>query len=246
MIKIYSPEIFKETDNVQCVFTEANRTTVNENGAIPGLNLGYNTSAGDDEIDKNFSDLFASLDWDQNQIALAEQVHGAHIETVNKPGTRPSTDGLVTNVTGLPIGIRVADCAAVLIADPVQKVAGAFHAGWKGAASDIIPNGIDRMVQLGAKPGSMYVFISPCISEENFEVGEEVAVRFPEKFVNRINFKKPHIDLKGFIIDQLIQKGVDTNNIECSSSCTMEDDIYYSYRRERDRAGRMLAMIKLI
>jgi YfiH family protein len=164
---------------------------------------------------------------------------------VTSPGTLAETDGLITTEPDLSLGIRVADCAAVLIADPVNQVAGAFHAGWKGAAANIIFKGIDQMIKSGAEPRSMYVFISPCISVANFEVGEEVAVKFPEKFVHRKNHSKPHIDLKAFTIDQLVQKGVQTGRIECSPECTVDSEAYFSYRRERDRAGRMLALIKL-
>lgn len=229
----------------QAVFTESNRNIVNTKESIPGLNLGINTNAPDAIIQNNLTLLFAELGWDIHQLATANQVHGSNIQIINKPGIYDNTDGLITKAKNLALGIRVADCAAVLIADPSSEVIGAFHAGWKGAAGNIIPKGITKMISLGADTDQMIAYVSPCISKSNFEVGEEVASKFPDEFVDRVSYTKPHVDLKAFILQQLIQGGLKKLSIEVDECCTVEDDQFYSYRRERSSAGRMLALIKL-
>ena len=245
MIKVHHPEIFKNLPGIEALFTEANRNTVNFEGTVPGLNLGYNTKAYDEEVKLNFERLFSDIKWDPEKVVLANQVHGSHIEVVNEPGTVDEADGMITSRADLALGIRVADCAAILIADPVNRLVGAFHAGWKGAADGIVSAGIGKMIDLGGNPGSFHVFITPCISCRNFEVGEEVARRFPDKFVVRGSYPKPHVDLKGYLIHRLNDLGVDMSRIQAAEECTLENSRYYSYRREREEAGRMLAMIKL-
>jgi polyphenol oxidase len=245
MITIHHPKIFKGVYGLEALFTEANRNVVNQEGVVPGLNLGYNTDATTDEVNHNFDNLFSFLGWYDQKYTIANQVHGTRVEIVSNPGIVDDTDGLITTLPNLALGIRVADCAAVLIADPEELIIGAFHAGWKGAAGGIIPAGIDKMNELGGDPSKFLVFISPCISLKNFEVGEEVAALFPDEFIYREGFKKPHVNLKGFIVNQLVQKGVVESNIQLSEMCTVDDRRFFSYRREREMAGRMLAMIKL-
>lgn len=239
------PGVFKQADGIEAVFTKSNRELVHTERRIPGLNLGTNTGEELQVIKHNTRTLFEYLNWNPDLLAAADQVHGTHVQAVEKPGVYAETDGLVTNKPGIVLGIRVADCAAVLIAGPQNKVIGAFHAGWKGAAGGIIPKGIKMMKKLSGKPGQFRAFISPCISKESFEVGEEVAARFPAEFVDRKNFKKPHVDLKAYISAQLAAEGVGEESVEVSDECTMQNDCFFSYRREKERAGRMLGLITL-
>lgn len=245
MITVYQPDIFQELPGIEAVFTEANRNAVNTDGTIPGLNLGFNTRASKEEVNQNFEHLFQDISWDPERVVLADQVHGSHVEVVNEPGTVEGADGLITNCANLALGIRVADCAAILIADPVNRLIGAFHAGWKGAANSIVEAGIDKMTGLGGNPDAFHAYISACISGRNFEVGEEVAQRFPDKYVVRDAYPKPHVNLKAYLIHRLNDMGVNSSRIQAAEECTYDNSSYYSYRREREGAGRMLAMIKL-
>ncbi|MDZ7757347.1 peptidoglycan editing factor PgeF [Rhodohalobacter sp.] len=244
-MKLFYPSIFDKDSQITALFSESNKEIINTGGYVPGLNLGYNTEAEPAEVDKNFKLLFNKIGWNRTHLAIANQIHGSNIIQVTEPGVYDDTDGFITDKTGLSLGIRVADCVAILAGDSVNGIIGAFHAGWKGAADNIVPKGIRKMTQLGADPDHIRVYLSPCISFKNFEVGEEVASQFPDQFVDRESYKKPHVDLKGFIHRQLLNSGVNKENIELSEDCTVQDSKYYSYRRERDRAGRMLGLIKL-
>ncbi|MCC5913060.1 MAG: peptidoglycan editing factor PgeF [Balneolaceae bacterium] len=245
-MKIIRPKLFQDLRGAEALFTESNRDEVNSGGVVPGLNLGYNTESKPNVVDRNFRLLFDEIGWRSDQFAVAEQVHQDNIELVDQPGTLNETDGLITLTTGLALGIRVADCAAILAADPVNGVAGAFHAGWKGAAMGIAPKGIELMQRHGADPKKIVVYVSPCITQKNFEVGEEVASQFPDRFVDRISYNKPHVDLVSFIRHQILDTGIPDTSIEFSGNCTMENDQYYSYRREGSKAGRMVGFVRLI
>lgn len=239
------PQIFTESSDILAVFTDANRLYGSENRAISGVDFGLNTLSQKSETKKNYHALIEQLGLQRESIVLANQVHGSHIEIVEKPGVCKNTDGLITKTAGLSLGIQVADCAALLIADDINEVIGAFHAGWRGAAAEIIPKGLEKMKSIGGEPERFKAYISPCISQEMFEVGEEVASQFPDFFVDRTSFPKPHVDLKGFLMHQLIEAGIKMNQIEVSPGCTIQDDRFFSYRRERENAGRMLGLITL-
>ena len=244
-MNIIHPKIFGNSSEVTAVFTEANRSLFSPDDSIQGLDLGINTPSTQAERDSNYKSLFEFLNIDNQSLALANQVHGSAIEIVSKVGIYENTDGLITDKTGLALGIQVADCAAILIADEVNQVIGAFHAGWRGAVADIIPKGLHKMKSLGAEIEKMKAFISPCISQKKFEVGEEVASQFPDTFVDQSSFQKPHVDLKAFLANQLAKAGMKLTQIEVSTGCTMENTRFFSYRREREKAGRMLGLIRL-
>lgn len=233
-------------DGIEAHFTLKNEHITAAGSSITGLNLGMNTSENPSVIEQNRHLLFRSMDTKPEQAALAHQVHGTDLKYVNRGGLYPETDGLVTNVRRLLLCIQVADCAAVLLADPVNGVAGAVHAGWRGAAGNIVPAAVALMHQHGAEPDKIHAYISPCISQKHFEVGVEVAERFPRAYVDYEQFKKPHVDLKGFIADQLSAEGLEASNIQTDEGCTVESKSrFYSYRRKKNQSGRMMGVIQL-
>ncbi len=181
---------------------------------------------------------------DPKIMAVAKQVHGKKVTWVSRNGLYTDTDGLITRTPGLTIGIKVADCAAILFSDPVNGIVAAVHAGWRGAVGGIHHNAIERMIEAGSNPQDIVAWISPCIGIQSFEVGEEVAVQFPDQFVHREGFKKPHVDLGGFLEADLISAGLNPTNLTRDGRCTVEHpDLFWSFRREKESAGRMLAMI---
>jgi YfiH family protein len=206
-----------------------------------GLDLGINTQTPLERTSANRSLFLKTLGLDDEAFAFARQVHGVDVAIVERPGLLESYDGLVTNKTDLALGILVADCAAVLISDSENGVIGAFHAGWRGALGGILAKGIQKMRDLGAK--SMDVWVSPCIGTEAFEVGDEVAAQFPAEFVKRDGFPKPHIDLKAYVLHQLLEVGIQNDRISIDNRCTFSNEAFYSYRRQKDKSGRMMAVI---
>lgn len=243
---LIEPELLREEDGIKAWFTLKNSRYGIEGGNISGLNLGFNTTEKKEIVAENRLTLLASLDIDPEWVAYGDQVHSNRIRVVTEGGTFPSTDGLITQIPGLALAIQVADCAAILLWDAKNKIIGALHAGWRGAASDIVPAGIDKMKKLGAEPHSMSAFVSPCISLKNFEVGPEVADLFPDKFVDYEHFEKPHVDLKGFLKHQMQEAGLSDEQIEINPKCTIEDvENLYSYRRQGKKSGRMMAIIQI-
>jgi|TARA_R100000963_G_C4643387_1_gene107172 YfiH family protein len=233
------------TEQISSWFTLRNQDLVQEKSSIRGLNLGLNTSEKASVVLSNRQSLINQIDVEPDKIAYAVQVHKTDVREISKGGVFEDTDGFVSNTPGLALAIQVADCAAILFGDDKNEVIGAAHAGWRGAAGGIVPETISKMKSLGAESESIKVFVSPCISLENFEVGEEVASEFPDQFVDRTNYAKPHVDLKAFIKYQLLNEGINEQNIEIDASCTISNENFYSYRRQKEQSGRMMGIIKL-
>lgn len=246
-IRYIRPRFSTGGEGVFAAFTTRETLPGAEGGdtAVKGFNLGTNTADPPGRVARNRRRLCRALERDEEWLALAEQVHGTRVRTVTEGGTYPDTDGLVTRIPGLTLGIQVADCAALLLWEPEAEVVGAAHAGWRGAAGDIVDVTLRAMEREGAEAGRIRAFLSPCISAEHFEVGKEVAELFPAEFVRRGDFEKPHVDLKGFLRGQLAAGGVPPGHVEVHPGCTYSDHEYYSYRRQGERSGRMMGLVAL-
>lgn len=210
---------------------------------IQGLNLSVSTDDDREVVLSNRELFYKSLDLTEGDVARGRQVHGNQVHVVEHGGIQADGDGFVTKVPGVAVSVMVADCAAILLADRANRVVGALHAGWRGTVSGIIHNGVDAMRSIGADLRHIEAYIGPCISQACFELGEEVASQFPDRYVDRSG-PKPHADIRAWLRDQLIGEGVSSEHIEVDLSCTFaEEDRFYSYRRQGSASGRMMALV---
>ena len=148
-------------------------------GAFASLNLGR--AVGDElsAVEENHRRLADSIGYDGARLFETSQVHGATVRRIVAADESANVraeeaDALVTNVPATAIGVRVADCLPILLADREAGVVGAVHAGWRGAAANIAPIAIDEMIALGASPTRIHAALGPHIRECCFEVGREV------------------------------------------------------------------------
>lgn len=201
---------------------------------------------GDARVESNRKQWLEIFGLGNRSLALAKQVHGSEVRIVSDAACQDNTDGLVTTQKNLAVGVLVADCAAVLLADQENEVIAAVHAGWRGAIDGILKKAIAKMLLSGANVNRIEAFISPCISVKAFEVGKDVADLFPVQFVDYKSYEKPHIDLKKFVMSELLISGLHEENIECNPLCTVnEPETLHSYRRDKARSGRMMAVISM-
>lgn len=160
-----------------------------------------------------------------SQVATAEQVHAVEIAEVCVPAGfgRPiaGVDGLITTRVGVLLGIYVADCCAVYIADRGGRAVALVHSGKKGTEGGIAPAAIAAMGDLGIPPTDLVVQLSPCIRPPLYEADFAAAIR-----------------------RDCLDAGVPAGQLFDSGDCTGADlDRYYSYRVEKGRTGRMLALL---
>lgn len=197
-------------------------------------------------------------------VVQAHQTHSVNVAVIDHPGyTREMLEGvdaMVTNVRGVALGVRSADCIPVLLYDPVNHAIGAAHSGWRGTVNKIANWTIREMaLRYGSKPKDMKAVIGPGIGADAFQVGEDVAQLFKQSGfpVDRIwSFRGPrtegsmagghHIDLPEVVRITLHESGIPDENIYMCGICTYQDTDFFSARREGSTCGRIISSIKLI
>jgi YfiH family protein len=203
------------------------------------LNLGVHTDDDPSAIEANLKLFCSDLGISPDALARSYQVHGSEIWTTSEAGYQTGFDAILTSEQGIYAGVGIADCCPILLADPVLKTAAAIHAGWKGTVAQIVRKTATAMIEAGSNPADILAYIGPCISLENFEVGDEVAEQFEQK-EKRGN--RWHVDLKSANAAQLRDLGI--SQMEISAYCTVaNNDVFFSHRSEKGITGRMLAVI---
>jgi YfiH family protein len=190
------------------------------------------------------------------RLVTVYQVHGADCVEAGEWGEahRPHADALVTNRSGVLLGILTADCAPVLFADREAGVIGAAHAGWKGAVAGVTDSTIAAMEQLGASRSRIAAAIGPCIAQPSYEVDANFRERFcADSAENRQFFAEGRpghfqFDLEGYVAARLEQAGI--GKVERLSLDTYPDEErFFSFRRATHRAepdyGRQISLIGL-
>lgn len=165
-----------------------------------------------------------SIGFEGFPLARAEQVHSNKVAVVTEaaPNRAPGADALVTTVPGIVLGIHVADCAAVYFVDRQRRGIALAHSGRKGTELDIATATLEALLAAtGASPTDIVAQISPCIRPPNYE-----------------------IDFAATIRAQLARGGV-LEIHDCLTCTHANPDLYYSYRREQGRTGRLLAALAL-
>lgn len=185
-------------------------------------------------------------------VSNATQVHGCTVHVVVGRSSPLEGDGLWTDVPGLAVSVRVADCTPILLWDPVAGAVAAVHAGWRGTALDIAGEAVRVGVeQLGVQPARLRAAIGPCISAEAFEVGEEVVAGLRGAGLSDAEMgldssrARPHVSLRAANRSLLRRAGVPDARIEDVGGCSFRNRRYESHRRDGKASGRMRAVIAL-
>ncbi|MBP5646955.1 MAG: peptidoglycan editing factor PgeF [Bacteroidaceae bacterium] len=201
-------------------------------------------------------------------VVQPHQVHGCVIREVTDPFTAreelEGVDALVTDVPGVAISVRTADCIPVLLYDPVHKAVAAVHDGWRGTVQKLSRKVIDFMhSRYGTDASDLKAVIGPGIGPDSFQVGQEVADEFRnagfpmDEVLLDCGPKAPtadnpmagglHIDLWQANRWLIEQSGVRSENIQVAGICTYRNnDRFFSARREGIRCGRIINCIRLV
>ena len=185
---------------------------------------------------------------DRSDLATLRQVHSNQVLVAAKPGDLGEADAMISNEAGVTLTIRTADCLPILMADTRNHAVGAIHAGWRGVVQEIVPVTLEAMAhRFGTRAEDLIIAIGPGIGACCYEVGSDVAARFTQFFPERTDLSvRTKIDLAETIHRQLRRNGGTLGQIDPSELCTFcRADLFYSYRRERQAAGRMLTSIRI-
>lgn len=230
-------------------------------GCVSTWNFGERQFDSEENILRNFEILAEVMGTTADKMVLTYQTHTVNIMKVTKEDagrgvTRDwgyrDVDGLVTDEKDLTIVTTHADCNAVFFYDPVKKVIGLAHSGWRGTLGGISREMIDIMKrEYGTEPGDLICGIGPSLCKDCFEVDEDVAEAFRdadpdyEAFIERRD-PKYHIDLKAIIRHDLVKKGVKDENVLDMGLCTKcNKDDFFSHRGHKGKRGLMVAAMRL-
>ena len=196
-----------------------------------------------------------------DRLRLVKQVHGIRAIVVRRgespPATRPQGDIIVSDDPGVAIGVRVADCAPLLLHDLVRHAVGAAHAGWRGTAAGAAGSVVRAMQQaFGSRSSDLVAAIGPCLGACCGEVGPEVVDAFRAGGAGPALLAawftpgiadRSFLDLERANRDQLEAAGVRPEAIFGSGLCTKTHLArLHSYRGDRDASGRMVGAIRAI
>ena len=190
--------------------------------------------------------LSSLINLDPNKIVSPQQVHSSEVKVVDAPGKIPFTDAIISTSKSVVLSIQVADCIPLYLADPDNNVIGIVHAGWRGIEKGIVANSINKMITLGADNNRIIAYIGPSIQKCCFEIGPEVAKKFPINFQINSSYDRSFLDLQKLTKNILINNSISYNNIISSNECTKcNSDKYFSYRNTGLKSGRMIGIIGL-
>ncbi|UOM33856.1 peptidoglycan editing factor PgeF [Acuticoccus sp. I52.16.1] len=228
-------------------------------GLYATLNAGTGSADDQDAVTRNLARIAEHMGVAPDHLVLRFQTHSAIAHTVTAPTReRPEADAMVTAVPGIALGIRTADCAPVLFADPRAGVVGAAHAGWRGAVGGVLEATLEAMAAAGADMNDVVVAIGPTIARTSYEVGPELKAAVEAQTPSGIDtdpFFAPSsaagrlmFDLPGYVAARLALAGV--RRVEALDCDTYTDEArFYSYRRRTHREepgqGSLLAAISL-
>jgi len=193
---------------------------------IPGIEVSHDKAEALRRLESAHREIRNAIGIGDWPLLTAQQIHGNTIAIIDTPVESDKhfagCDGFITNQRGIALGIHVADCCAVYLVDPKTPAVGLVHSGRKGTELDVATNAIAQMVEFfGSEPAELIVQLSPCIRPPHYE-----------------------IDFAAEIIEQCRAQGV--HKIHDNGVCTACDlHRYYSYRAEKGKTGRMLALIGL-
>lgn len=237
-------------------------------GVSCGCFGGWNFAAGvGDEQDseahvlQNYALAAAVFGLQASDICRSYQTHSDVVLTVDdahrgigitKPKFSFGVDGLVSATPDLLLSVRSADCVPVLLYDPIAKVCGAVHAGWRGTAAGIVRNAVAELERNGALARRVLAAIGPCIGPCCYEVGADVYRAFAVNGEAFLQTFRPHAEKTGtYQLDLtaanrlwLCLAGVPEAQIDAAGHCTRCDPVqFFSHRRMGKNRGTMSAFI---
>ncbi|KIY20696.1 MULTISPECIES: peptidoglycan editing factor PgeF [Mesobacillus] len=229
--------------------------------AFSGLNFAFHVGDDPSSVCENRLLLANKIDFPLPSWVGAEQTHGIQIAKIDKADQGKgssdyrssflATDGFLTLQRGILLTLCFADCVPLYFIEPETKMIGIAHAGWKGTVHGIAAEMISKFKQNGANSDKILVIIGPSICKKCYIVDERVINLVKNRLdgveklpYNQISEGQYSLDLQELNRDILVKAGIKDENIETTEYCTScHSEHFYSHRRDKGNAGRMIAYI---
>ncbi len=208
------------------------------------LNLGDHVGDDPESVQRNRKHLSKILGL-PNEPKWLNQVHGATVLNAARIQPGAKADACYSRKPGVVCAIMTADCLPVFFSDDEGREVAVAHAGWRGLAAGVLEATVDAMQ---APPAQIIAWLGPAIGPERFEVGDEVLAAFQKADLAAIQAFKPSpngrwlANIYTLARQRLEQAGVKT--ISGGTACTfLDEEKFYSYRRDGQASGRMASLI---
>jgi hypothetical protein len=224
---------------------------------VPWSSLNLGGSGGDERsrVNENRMRVFQAFQIDNNRVHDVWQVHGDTVVCANGPreagAPHQKADAILTNVPNTFLLMLFADCVPILLFDPMQKVAGIAHAGWKGTVLKIAQRAVEQMIiRYGSQPQNILAAVGPSIGPDHYIVGKDVIGEVEDVFgVAAEDFFQNHNGAVKFNLwecNRYILELAGIKHIEVAEICTAcHVDDWFSHRAEQGRTGRFGVIIGL-
>ena len=249
-LHLWQFETLGTEDSIKHFVTD--RNTVN-NGK--GFTLSYSSSPDKNEVKENRRLLASAMGVEEHALFLPSQVHKTRIVHVSQQTSKDelmNTDALITKERGVCVAVMSADCVPILLFDRKNKVVAAVHAGWRGTVARILDLTLQEMkTTYGTSGEDIVAGIGPSVSQDSYEVGEEVVEAVINVFEksHQLMIPQPNnkakLDLWKANEFQLLDFGVNPTLIEVSNLCTVKNNTNFFSARKGD-SGRFAAGIMLV
>jgi len=231
-------------------------------GPYESLNLNFFREDDPSRVMENFRLLSEELGVSLGDMVLSKQVHGCRILRVDdshrgmgivRERSYGPVDGLTTDVPGIMLVTYYADCVPLYFYDPSRKAICLSHSGWKGTLADMAGESVKAMqAHYNSRPEDIRVSIGPHIRSCCFEVGDDVAGMFYERYpwsersARKSREGKWMLDLEDIIRESLLTHGIQKQNIYGCQICTKcESDVFFSHRGSGGRTGTGAALLMM-
>lgn len=226
--------------------------------------MNISTSRGDDpaDVQENIRRMAGALGVCPEDFTYTNQTHTTHVEVVraeDKGKTFPETDGLITNVPGICLVTFYADCVPLYFVDPVKKVIGLSHSGWRGTVGKMGKVTVEKMQEtFGCRLEDILAAVGPSICQECYEVSEDVILKFKEVFSEHLWGKlfyqkeaqkhqgKYQLNLWEANRQIFLEAGIKPNHMAISNVCThCNPEVFFSHRTTGNKRGNVSAFLAL-
>ncbi|MFO7998228.1 MAG: peptidoglycan editing factor PgeF [Bacteroidales bacterium] len=261
-IQLYSFQLFSSLPKLRHFVSTRHSGVSSKN--FSSLNMGFHVGDNNFNVLRNRNLLSAATRIDILRFTCANQCHSGNVVivdessrgkgSVDKESAIPNTDGMITNVERICLGVQIADCVPILLYDPKERVIAALHSGWKGALRKIAARAVEKMIQsYGSKAENILAGLGPSNGPCCYEVGPEVVHETETALGSTRGVIKPAGKQGKFIFDQwqantmqLLEMGLQKNHIEVAELCTQcHSETFFSSRADSGVTGRFMAGIML-
>lgn len=234
-------------------------------GDLGTMNLSYSRGDKKENVDENFRRIADVLGSDVKDFVLSQQTHTTNVRVVTGEDRGKGiirelgytdVDGLVTNEPGIVLSTFYADCVPLFLLDPIKKVIGLSHSGWRGTVNKMGKVTVDAMVkEYGCDPADILAAVGPSICVDCYEVSRDVADAFMEAFMDADNLdkivvpkseEKAMLDLWQANYAVFLEAGIKPQHITLPDICTAcNKELLFSHRASNGKRGNLGAFLVL-